>query len=151
DWMRRRMLQSILHQACGFSATSFTFDGESYDSTNYIELTGMQAVTAPSSTRIFRPNAAANDQTVNSDTTATAKLTDIDSCVKLAVKNYPVVPTLSEEGIQFVYLTHVDTFYQLLQDTSAPIQLRQIFLNIINATGNQPKNLAGMEFDYLGM
>lgn len=135
NWMIERMTVSALNQLAGYNPTTFTYDGETFTGDERLELWGMNTPTAPSTTRIVRANNLATDLLVNADTTATFKLTLIDECEKIAAKNRPYILPLNDGdgGIKFRCYVHIDQFYQAIQDTTAPIQYRDIFLNMINA------------------
>ena len=148
DWMIERMTVGFLWQAAGFTSTSFTYDGETYTSADYVQLLGMNTPTAPTSTRIVRPNSLTTDQAVNSDTTATMKFVHIDEAVSGAMKNRPYILPLSGIGaIKFKVYVHIDGFRQLIQDTSAPVQYRDIMLNKI-ASGVNDAELIGETMQY---
>lgn len=132
NWMSERMTVSALNQLAGYNPTTFSYDGQTFTGDERLELWGMNAPTAPSSTRIVRANGLATDLLVNGDSTATFKLSLIDEAEKSAAKNRPYILPMDGMGdIKFRCYVHTDQFYQILQDTSAPIQWRDIYLNMI--------------------
>lgn len=132
DWMKIRGVVGALYQLAGYTATSFVYDGVTYTGTNRLQLTGLNAAVAPSANRIFRPNSLTTDQAVNADTTATMKFTLIDECEALAETVRPYIRPISEtSGIKYHMYVHTRQWQQLIQDTTAPIQYRDIFGNLI--------------------
>jgi len=135
DWMKIRGVVGALYQLAGFNATSFAFDGVTYAGSNRLQLTGLNAAIAPSTGRVFRPNGLTTDQAVNADTTATMKFSLIDECEALAETNTadrPYIRPISEkDGIKYHMYVHTRQWQQLIQDTTAPIQYRDIFGNMI--------------------
>ena len=148
DWMTERMAVGALNQLAGFTATSFTYDGESYTSADYLQLTGMNAATAPSSTRIIRANGTVNttDELVNADTTATMKFSHIDEAVEGARINRPYIQPF-DGMIKFKCYVHYKQFRQLIQDTTAPIQYRDIMLAKLTS-GMKDEELIGETMQY---
>ncbi len=146
NWMIERMTVGALNQLGGFTSTAFTYDGETYNSSDYTQLTGMNAATAPSSTRIIRPNALTTDQAVNADTTATLRFSHIDEAVEGARINRPYIIPF-DGAIKFKCYVHVKQFRELIQDTTAPIQYRDIMLAKING-GATDAELIGETMQY---
>ncbi len=149
NWMVERMTVGAFNQLGSFTSTSFTYDGESYTASDYKELTGLNACTASSGTgRIFRPNSLTTDQAVNSDTTATLKFSDIDQAVESARINRPYIKELDGlGGIKFKLYVHYKGFRQLIQDTTAPIQYRDLMLAKLTS-GVKDADLIGETIQY---
>lgn len=142
DWMKIRGVVGALYQLAGYNPTSFVFDGVTYTGTTQLQLTGLNAAIAPSANRVFRPNALTTDQAVNADTTATMKFSLIDECEALAETVKPYIKPLSEtSGIKYHMYVHTRQWQQLIQDTTAPIQYRDIFGNMI-ASGRGDGSIA---------
>lgn len=76
DWWAKRMSVSFFNQVCGMTATS----GTGYPSST--KYTGLQAATAPTSTRILRAGSQATDQALTSSDTFNLNL--IDKAVEMA-------------------------------------------------------------------
>jgi N4-gp56 family major capsid protein len=147
NWMIERMTVGALNQLGGFTSTSFSYDGVSYTSSNYKQLTGMNAATAPSGTgRIFRPNSLTTDQAVNADTTATLKFSMIDKAVESARINRPYIKEF-DGAIKYKCYVHYQQFMQLIQDTSGPVQYREIMLSKL-ASGVKDADLIGETMQY---
>jgi len=84
DWWARRISVAFFNQVCGNTATSGTTAPSS------VKFTGLNATIAPATGRILRFDTGgagasiANDETVNTTTTAVFGLNLIDKCVELA-------------------------------------------------------------------
>jgi uncharacterized protein DUF4043 len=142
DWMKIRGVVGALYQLAGFNPTSFVFDTVTYTGTNQLQLTGLNAPITPSASRVFRPNSLTTDQAVNADTTATMKFSIIDECEAIAETTKPYIKPLSEtSGIKYHLYVHTRQWQQLIQDTTAPIQYRDIFGNMI-ASGRGDGSIA---------
>ena len=132
DWMKIRGVVGALYQLAGYTATSFTYDGTTYTGANRLELTGLNAAIAPTANRVFRPNSLTTDEAVNADTTATMKFTLIDECEALAETVRPYIRPISEtDGVKYHMYVHTRQWQQLLQDTTSPIQYRDIMASMI--------------------
>jgi hypothetical protein len=132
DWMKIRGVVGALYQLAGFTASSFTYDGSTYSGAQRLELTGLNAAIAPTANRIFRPNSYTTDEQVNADSTATLKFTLIDECEAIAETVRPYIRPISEtSGVKYHMYVHTRQWQQLLQDTTAPIQYRDIMGNLI--------------------
>jgi hypothetical protein len=95
----------------------------------------MNVPTAPSANRVLYIGANTSDTTTQSDPTATMKLSLIDQLEAMAEIASPYyIRPLSETGeIKYHMYVHTYQWQQLIQDTSAPIQFRDIFGNSIAA------------------
>lgn len=134
DWLAQRGVVSALYQMAGFNPTSFTFDGYTYTGSQQLTLTGMNPVLAPSATRVYYPNGLATDEAVNADPTATLKFSYIDELEAMAETVRPYIRPISErDGIKYHLYVHTRQWQSLINDTSAPIQYRDIFGNLIAA------------------
>lgn len=147
NWLIERMTLSAIYNLTGYAPTTITWDGETYTGDQRLELWGMNTPRTP--TRVLLGNGLATELLVNGDTTATAKLTMIDSMTAAAAKVRPYIKPLTDDegGVKFRWYVHIDTFYQLVQDTSAPLQFRDILLAQITA-GENKNVMIGMSFVY---
>ena len=135
DWLAQRGIVSVLYQLAGFNAQSFSYQGTTFTGPKRLTLTGMNAPIAPSANRVLYIGANTSDTTTNADTTATFKLSIIDQLEAMAEIADPYyIRPLSENGeIKYHLYVHTFQWQQLIQDTSAPIQFRDIFGNSIAA------------------
>lgn len=132
DWMKIRGVVGALYQLAGFTASSFTYDGSTYSGSGRLELTGLNPAIAPTTNRIFRPNSLTTDQAVGADTTATMKFSIIDQLEGIAETVRPYIRPISEtDGIKYHMYVHTWQWNQLIQDTTAPVQYRDIMGNMI--------------------
>lgn len=142
DWLRIRGLIGALYQMAGFTASSFTYDGYTYTGAQRLELTGLNPAIAPSASRIVRPNNYTTDEQVNADPTATFKFSMIDEAEALAETVHPYVRPLSEvSGVKYHCYVHTRQWQQLINDTTSPIQFRDIMGNLI-ASGRGDGSIA---------
>ena len=140
NWYREKMTVGILNQLTGNTATSITYDGQTYAGDDLTKITALNAATAPAGTgRIYRGNNSTNttDQAVNADTTATAKISDILAMEAYAEKNRPYIVPLEGKNamgpFKYLWLVHTDVFNQLLNDTTSPFQYRDMYYNMLAA------------------
>lgn len=135
DWLAQRGIVSVLYQLAGFNPQSFSFQGTTYTGAIKKSLTGMNDPIAPSANRVLYIGNNTSDTTTQSDPTATLKLSVIDQLEALAeIANPYYIRPLSETGeIKYHFYVHTYQWNQLIQDTSAPIQFRDIFGNSIAA------------------
>lgn len=131
EWIKVRGALGVLNQLAGNTASTITYDGESYSGNNRLKITGLNAAVAPSTTsgvtRIIRPNSLATDQAVAADTTATMKLSQILNAETIAATSRPYIRPLSELGkVKFHCYVHTEQYNQLLQDTTSPYQYRDL-------------------------
>jgi hypothetical protein len=147
NYIKERFIISTFNQLAGNVATSITYDGETFSTaTELLEITGMNVCVAPSSNNQIWANGNTVDSGVNGDTAAKFSLTLIDEAEAKARKNRPYLLALNATGIMYRCYLHVDGFKQLIQDVSAPIQYRDIYLNKI-ASGKS-NELFGTRFQY---
>ena len=135
DWLAQRGIVSVLYQLAGFNPATFSFQGQTYSGAIKLSLTGMNDPIAPSSNRKLYIGNNTSDTTTQSDPTATLKLSVIDHLEAMAEIADPYyIRPLSETGeIKYHFYVHTYQWQQLIQDTSAPIQFRDIFGNAIAA------------------
>lgn len=132
DWLKIRGVVGALYQLAGYTATSFTYDGTTYSGSQRLTLTGMNDAIAPTASRVFRPNSLTTDEAVNADPTATMTFNSVLECEALAETLRPYIRPISEtDGIKFHMYVHTRQWQQLLQDTTAPVQYRDIQGNMI--------------------
>lgn len=147
DWLAERAIISALYQMCGFNPTTFTWGGLPYTGQQQLILQGMNSVSAPTSQRIFYPNGLTTELQVSTDTTATFKLSYIDQLEYMAETIQPYIRPISENsGIKYHLYVHNSIWTQMVEDTSAPIQFRDIFGNWIK-DGKTTGTIA-RSFDY---
>lgn len=147
DYIKERFIVSAFNQLAGNVASSITYDGITFSTaTELLEITGMNVCVAPSTNNIIWANGNTVDSGVNADTAAKFSLTLIDEAEARARKNRPYLLPLNPSGIMYRCYLHVDGFKQLIQDVSAPIQYRDIYLNKI-ASGKS-NELFGTRFQY---
>lgn len=139
DWMKERQTLSLFNHLAGNTATSITWDGLSYSGDERLELWGGNAPTAPTSTRMLRPNSLTTDQAVNADSTAKMTLYQIQRAEKLAATSRPYIAPLNTGtgGIKFRCYVHYDQYFDLQNDTTAPHQFREILLSQIAGAGKK--------------
>lgn len=135
DWLAQRGIVSVLYQLAGFNALTFSYQGTTYSGAQRLTLTGMNAPTAPSANRKLYVGNNTSDTSTQSDPTATMKLSLIDQLEAMAeIANPYYIRPLSETGeIKYHLYVHTFQWQQLIQDTSSPIQFRDIFGNSIAA------------------
>jgi hypothetical protein len=134
DWLAQRGVVSVLYQLAGFNPNSFVYDGYTYTGVQKQTLQGLNTVLAPSANRVYYPNGLTSDQAVNADPTATLKFIHIDELEAEAETVRPYIRPISErDGVKYHMYVHTRQWQSLLQDTSAPIQYRDIFGNLIAA------------------
>ncbi len=133
DWLAQRGIVSVLYQLAGFNAATFSYQGTTFTGPKRLTLTGMNTPIAPSANRVLYIGNNTSDTTTNSDTTATFKLSLVDQLEAMAeIANPYYIRPLSENGeIKYHLYVHTFQWQQLIQDTSAPIQFRDIFGNAI--------------------
>lgn len=146
DWMVERQTIGLFNQLAGYSATSLVWDGVTLTGDDRLKFTGLNAVRTPTSARTVRPNSLTTDEAVNADTTATFKLSLIQEAEKIAMKDRApaYIQPLSglRDGAKFRCYVHVDQYYQIINDTTAPHQYRDIILAQIGG-GSKKEALIG--------
>lgn len=147
NWHIERQSVAVLNQLAGYYPTSLTYDGETVTGDDRLNYTGLNAGVAPSSGYIFRPNALTTDAQVNADSTATLKMSHIDTLVDAARTTRPYLEKIGKNGINYLMLVHVKGFRQLMQDNTSPYQQRDIVLAKI-AAGAKDEELLGESFQY---
>lgn len=146
DWAIERMSVASLYQLAGYYPTTLTYDGESVTGDDRLNYTGLNPATEPTTNqRIYAGTSNTTDQAVNADSTATFSLKYIDEAENRARKNRPYIKPL-DGRIKYHCYVHVDGFKQIIQDTTAPIQYRDMYLNMI-ASGKGDE-LIGQSVDY---
>lgn len=146
NWTIERQTLGLFNQLAGNTATTINWDGQAYTGSTLTNITGMNAAIAPSSTRIIRANGLSTDAAVNSDTTATLRLSMIDEAVANAMKVRPYIEPM-DGAIKFKCYVHVDGFRQLINDINSANMFRDIMLSKI-AGGDENAALIGDFFDY---
>lgn len=137
EWIKTRGTLGCLNQLAGNTATSITFDGQTYSGNQRLTITGCNSPTAPttgSPTRIKRANNLSTDEAVGADTTATMKLSYILDAENAAEAQRPYIRPLTEQGgIRYHLYVHTDQWTQLMQDTTSPYQYRDLMQSMINS------------------
>lgn len=103
DWYADRLSMGVFIHLCGYTGLTYDFEGTTYtlDSRFY----GFNTPTAPTSTRVLRQSAAANDQTLASSDTFTLDL--IDKAVEKAKTANPKIrPARIDGGNYYVMYIH---------------------------------------------
>jgi hypothetical protein len=147
NWDLERKSVACLNQLAGYYPTSLTYDGVTVTGDDRLNYLGLNAGVAPSSGYIFRPGSNTTDQAVNADTTATLKMSHIDTLVDAARTTRPYIEKIDRNGINYLFYVHVKGFRQLMQDTTSPFQQRDIILAKI-AAGAKDEELLGEAFQY---
>lgn len=150
EWHIEMQTLMIFNQLAGNTATSITWDGYTFSTTDELaQIRGFNTAVAPSSGKIYRPNSLTTDQAVNADTTATFKLTLIQEAEKIAQKNRPYIEPLQglPNNCKFRCYVHIDQFYDITNDTTAPHQYRDIILAQV-ASGGKKEALIGKTIEF---
>lgn len=108
DWFADRIDTMFFNQLGGYTAEPRG------------KFNGFNTVLAPSSTRIFRPNAKTTDQAVAADNTAFLKLSMIDKAVNRAKTTSPMLRPIKGLGkeVDYVMFIHPDQTLSLRADTT---------------------------------
>jgi len=105
DWWAGRLDTAFFNQVCGYTTQSD------------LRYTGMNAVIAPDSGHIFRPNSRANDQSLIAGDEMTLGI--IDSVVAIAKLATPVIRPINIEGDdRYVMVLHTNQVTQLRTNTN---------------------------------
>ncbi len=145
NYIIERQTVSVLNQLAGNTATTISYDGISFAGDERLEVTGMNSAIAPTRA-IYAGTGNTTDATVNADSTATFTFRLIDAAVAEARKTRPYI-TPFDGAIKYKCYVHIDGFRQLVNDTSAPIQYRDIMLSKL-AGGKTDAELIGEHIDY---
>lgn len=152
DWFSERMTLGAFNQLGGNTATSMTYDGETYTGDDRKQITGMQIPTAPTTNRVIYadPSNNSSDSDVNTGTDV-FKLALIDDAVDLAFTQFAGVnnfkPIIGKPYKFKLYLGH-KAFNDLLQEaqSSGNITLAQLELNRVSSGSGE--TYVGDFFDY---
>ena len=152
DWFSERMTIGAFNQLGGNTATSLTYDGETYTGDDRKQITGLQIPTAPSTNRVIYadPSNNSSDADVNTGTDV-FKLGLIDDAVDLAFTQFSGVnnfkPIIGKPYKFKLYLGH-KAFNDLLQEgqSSGNITLAQLELNRLSS--GKGETYVGDFFDY---
>ena len=148
NWLQERHVLSVFYQLAGFNPTSFTWGGQTYTGQKRLILQGLNSPLSPSSDRVvYGGTSNSSDDDVASDNTATFKLADIDELEYTAETKQPYIKPLTyADGIKYHLYVHTSIWEQLLQDTTSPIQYRDLFGNLMQS-GKSAGTMA-RSFDY---
>lgn len=141
DWYKQRFIVSAMYQLGGFDATSLTFDGSTYTGDERLELTGMNAASAPTANRSVWANNQTTDNGVNGDTSATLTLQLFDDARKKAMTqtadkmNFKAI---SGKPYDYVALVSTSGMTQLLQQaqSNGNLTISQMILSRLAGGGN---------------
>lgn len=113
---------SILNQLAGFNPTSFTVNGTTYSTAaQKLQVQGHNAPTDPTSDRVLRAGAQANDQSLTSNDTFTLDLVDF-AIEEIESTDQPMKPCA--DGYYKLFL-HPYQITDLKQDSSGRVQWYQ--------------------------
>jgi hypothetical protein len=142
NWQNERMIAGLFNQLAGNTATTITYDGVNYTGDDRLNITGLNAAIAPSANNILRAGTSnTTDQAVGADSAATLTMSLIEDAEKAAATNRPYIMPLDDaeskkKGVKYRCYVHIEGLYQLINDTSSPVQYREIFYNQISAGGS---------------
>jgi len=126
-YMGTRIDASVFQQLAGAFPTSITIEGATYSGTDRTFVTGLNAITAPTTGRITRAAAAATDQALTSSDTMTVDLID-----EVLVSVTGTTPTFEPlDGDRYVLIISPKQWLDIKRDNSGAIQ----FLNDVIRPG----------------
>lgn len=117
-WHASRLDASCFNQLAGINSTTMTVDGTVYSGAARTIVQGLNTVAAPSTNRIVRAGARANDQSMTSADTFTLDL--IDAAIERAATTYPTIEKLDNE--EFDLYLHPHQITDMRRDSSGKIQ-----------------------------
>lgn len=126
---------SVFYQLAGANPTSFTINGTTWSGTNKLFVQGLNTPVAPTTTRIIRAGAVANDQSLTSSNTMTLDLIDY-ALEKIDNSDQPIERL--DDGT-FDLFVSPEQLVDLKQDTTGKIQWFNIELAKI--TGGKKNEL----------
>ncbi len=138
EWQKVRGILGVFAQLGGITQTTLSWDGYDYSGNARLELTGLNAAVAPSTTsgvtRIIRANNLSTDELVAADTTATMKLTYVLQAETIAQTMKPYIREIDTMGeIKYHLYVHTQQYNDLLQDTTSPLNLiKQLAIKACN-------------------
>lgn len=112
---------SVFNHLAGVNQTSFTVNGTTYSGNSRLQVQGHNAPTAPSTNRVIRAGAQANDQSLTSSDTFTLDLLDY-AMEEIMSSDQPMKPCA--DGYFKLFL-HPYQVVDLKQDSSGKIQWYQ--------------------------
>lgn len=113
-----RLDASCFNQLAGLNSTTMTIEGTTYSGSNRTFIQGLNSIAAPSSNRIVRAAAAANDQSITSADTMNLDLVDV-AMEKLQTTQPTAEPL---DGREFdLFLSHQQAL-DLRRDSAGKIQ-----------------------------
>lgn len=138
EWHKVRGILGVFNQLAGNTATTLAWDGYNYSGNDRLQLTGLNAAIAPSTnsgvTRILRANNLSTDELVAADTTATMKISNILQAETVAQTIKPYIREIDALGeIKYHCYVHTQQYNNLIQDTTSPIQYRDIQQSLITS------------------
>lgn len=139
---------SVFYQLAGANPTSFTLNGTTWSGANKLFVQGHNTPVAPSTGRILRPNAAANDQSLTSSDKMTLDIVDY-VLESNANSDQPI--EMFDDNTFDLYVSP-EQMVDLKQDTTGKIQWFNIELAKI--TGGKTNELEDMTYEglpYAGM
>lgn len=132
---------SVFQQLAGAYPTTFTLNGTTWSGNNRLFVTGHNVPVAPSTTRILRAGAAANDQSLTSSNFMTLDLIDY-ALEQIDLSNQPI--KMLADDTYDLYVSP-EQFTDLKQDTTGKIQWFNQALAY--ATSGKYDQLEGVMFD----
>ncbi|KPJ66560.1 MAG: hypothetical protein AMJ43_07990 [Coxiella sp. DG_40] len=147
EWWIDRFVTSAMFQLGGYYPTTITQDTVTYTGDDRLKIVGLNAATAPTAvtaTRHIYAGSNTTDQGVAADTTATMTLALIQEAEVAAASARPYVLPLTNGKTKFRCYVTTKGFNQLINDTSAPNQARDIILAQI--TSGKDSNIIGDRF-----
>lgn len=118
DFMATQLDYSIFNQLAGNTATTMTLGGITYAGNDLLQVTGQNAIIAPSTDRIIRAGGVANDQSLQPANKMT--LTLVDYAVELMLNSNQQMGRL-RNGIFGELWISTEQYTDLKQDSDSPI------------------------------
>jgi len=152
DWFKERITLGAFNQLGGNTATTLTYDGETYTGDDRKQITGLQIPTAPTSNRLILADSANNstENAVNSGTDR-FKLALVDSAVDLAFTQFSGTnnfkPIVGKPYKFKLYLGH-KAFNDLIQEGVSGGILSLSQLELARLSGGKDASYVGDFFDY---
>lgn len=147
NWIQEKMIVGFFNQTAGNDASSITYDGVTYTgASTLLKITGGNTVTDASTNQIIRAGSGnTTDTLVAADSTATFNLDLILQAENAAKKNRPYVAKLGEgNNVNYACYIHTDGWLQLMQDTSSPFTMRDIYYSNLQARKENESAVAGV-------
>lgn len=121
-----RLDASCFNQLAGLNSTTITIEGTVYSGSTRTFVQGLNTIAAPSTNRIVRGGAAANDESITSADTMTLDL--IDVALEKLQTTQPTAEALAGQEFD-IFLSHQQAL-DLRRDTSGSIQWYTNYLSV---------------------